>query len=359
MTIWKGIVSRAATFTGHTMCFVAGTKIHTADGLKNIEEIVNGDLVLSRHDKDLNLETTPTYQPVVATMVSHPEAMCHIQFRNEIGETETVTGSLSHPFFVIEKQEFVPAVELNIGNTFTLADGNTAFVTGINLVEAEEEKPFTTYNFEVADFHTYFTGVAGVWVHNNGKPCAQIAEFLIKQMDEGMSLAQAEKNAARWIRQLKKRTGIADDLAQKHIDDILKILAKSSSRFTNAVELALKSANRGERLEGKVGKHLLDKLVDFQRKFLNPDKSPLGEIDVEIAEAIIEVTTRRKGKLKQITKYLTNKAMNPSGKPVIIYAPHYKRLAIQTANKAGAHVVKSLDELDELLKKLARLQNFK
>lgn len=30
---------------------------------------------------------------------------------------------------------------------------------------------FTTYNFEVADWHTYFVGEPGVWVHNSAQAC--------------------------------------------------------------------------------------------------------------------------------------------------------------------------------------------
>ncbi len=35
-------------------------------------------------------------------------------------------------------------------------------------------KTFTTYNFEVEDFHTYFVGESGVWVHNAGAWCQEV-----------------------------------------------------------------------------------------------------------------------------------------------------------------------------------------
>src|SRR5207248_2131553 len=66
-------------------------------------------------------------------------------------------------------------------------------------------------------------------------------------------------------------------------------------------------------------------LVDFNRQ-VGPNGAT-GEVDVETTRAIIEVTTRRTGKLKQIQKLLSHPDMNPLGKPVILFAPNYGRTA--------------------------------
>ena len=47
-----------------------------------------------------------------------------------------------------------------------LSSGTYAIIETIQVEELEE--PETTYNFEVADFHTYFVGENSVCVHNNG-----------------------------------------------------------------------------------------------------------------------------------------------------------------------------------------------
>ncbi|MDZ4851858.1 MAG: hypothetical protein SGI77_21425, partial [Pirellulaceae bacterium] len=52
------------------VCFVAGTKIHTDQGLKNIEDIRPGDMVLSRSENAPN--STNRYQRVVELFETHP-----------------------------------------------------------------------------------------------------------------------------------------------------------------------------------------------------------------------------------------------------------------------------------------------
>lgn len=64
--------------------------------------------------------------------------------------------------------------ELRIGDALVLNDGvSTAYVTDIQVQRGPPAGAdrFTTYNFEVGEWHTYFVGRTGVWVHNAGKPC--------------------------------------------------------------------------------------------------------------------------------------------------------------------------------------------
>jgi hypothetical protein len=53
----------------------------------------------------------------------------------------------------------VPAGELQAGDELRLANGGQAIVTANTRETAPLGETFTTYNFEVADFHTYFAGV--------------------------------------------------------------------------------------------------------------------------------------------------------------------------------------------------------
>ena len=53
-----------------------------------------------------------------------------------------------------------------------LSDGSYGIVEAVKPIHYD--KPQTTYNFEVADVHTYYVG-NGVLVHNmNGQPCGKI-----------------------------------------------------------------------------------------------------------------------------------------------------------------------------------------
>ena len=49
---------------------------------------------------------------------------------------------------------------------------------------------------------------------------------------------------------------------------------------------------------------------------------------------------------------MSNKAINPLGKPVILYAPNYGKFAVQSATDAGAYVARTLPELEALVKSL-------
>ncbi|EDM24683.1 hypothetical protein LNTAR_18420 [Lentisphaera araneosa HTCC2155] len=74
------------------------------------------------------------------------------------------------------KQQFVPVKDLKIGDVFRLANGEFATLAKIATESAPQDETFTTYNFEVADFHTYFAGDSGLWVHNRGNPCKEIRD---------------------------------------------------------------------------------------------------------------------------------------------------------------------------------------
>jgi len=79
-----------------------------------------------------------------------------------------------HPFWVCNREQpaFIEAEKLQAGDELLTADGRKAVVMSKVLEEASAGRTFTTYNFEVEDFHTYFAGQNAVWVHNHGlKPC--------------------------------------------------------------------------------------------------------------------------------------------------------------------------------------------
>lgn len=69
-----------------------------------------------------------------------------------------------HPFYVKEFDKFIRAEELKIGFTLLLSDG-----TPVRIEAIEKEclsVPETTYNFEVADFHTYYVAESKILTHN-------------------------------------------------------------------------------------------------------------------------------------------------------------------------------------------------
>ena len=142
------------TCLGDNTCFVAGTEIKTDEGYRNIEDIHAGDLVYAK-----NTETGEEgYKEVVRVFVKESDELIYLT----VGDEE-ITTTPSHPFYVVDKG-FVEAVELEIGDEVETADGERLFVTDIRYEYLDV--PVTVYNFEVADWHTYYVSDEDVLVHN-------------------------------------------------------------------------------------------------------------------------------------------------------------------------------------------------
>jgi RHS repeat-associated protein len=187
---WRGSV-------GLEMCFVAGTKIQTIDGQKNIEEIETGDMVMSYNEETGEFG----YKEVLGTIVTHPDKIVKVQ----VGD-ESIECTTEHPFFVIaglksenqlasyhEKMERVNGSWIEAGD---LKPGMKLLGSGGSLVEITkveiESRNETTYNFEVADWHTYCVGKQNVVVHNEGAGCdswSSCSKKVLKAADEAVNNA--------------------------------------------------------------------------------------------------------------------------------------------------------------------------
>jgi hypothetical protein len=125
---------------------------------------------------------------------------------------------------------------------------------------------------------------------------------------------------------------------------------ESPAERANRVEQALRSNDPDTVLEGRVAQAVAADLVAFNRKV--GSEGAIGEVDVETSKAIIEVTTRRSGKSRQIRKLLADPAMNPAGKPVVLFAPNYGPHATRNIAELGVVVVRTIEELLRVLLRL-------
>ncbi|MBO7254124.1 MAG: hypothetical protein J6V36_02350, partial [Clostridia bacterium] len=136
-------------------CFVAGTEILTVAGLVAIENISEGDEVLAE-----NPETGEKgVKRVVQTFVKETYNLVHIYV-----EDEEIVTTPEHPFWEMNR-EWCSAIEIRAGDILKLANGKTAIVSKV--YSEALSSPVTVYNFEVADFHTYYVGKDSILVHNS------------------------------------------------------------------------------------------------------------------------------------------------------------------------------------------------
>lgn len=145
-------------------CFVAGTQVCTQNGLTSIENIKNGDYVLS-YNQDTGEQS---YNKVLKTYSSTVDELCEI----DVGGT-TITSTLNHPYFV--DGEWVAASDLKEGDVVLLSSNETEEVNGVNIIDSPNTK---VYNLNVESDHTYYA--ENVLVHNSCNP----QKFTSSETDE-------------------------------------------------------------------------------------------------------------------------------------------------------------------------------
>lgn len=78
------------------------------------------------------------------------------------GASQSITATPNHPFWSVNRQEFVRADELRVGEELASLSGATYAVESVE----EREESATVYNLEVQFDHVYFVGPEGVLAHN-------------------------------------------------------------------------------------------------------------------------------------------------------------------------------------------------
>jgi len=207
VTAIDGVTDFVAELVTTKMCFAPGTPVWTIDGLRPIESIAPADLVLAR-DPDTGAQG---WKRVLRTFTTRPATMLRIEFvrspdvsdEGAAADEDRAPGDApptsispgfddrvdelhctpTHPFHSQSRGDFVLAGDLVVGEELFLADSTTAYVTDIQVQRGPPSAAggFTAHNLEVADWHTYFAGESGVWVHNEGPAC-QRAFSIIRRL---------------------------------------------------------------------------------------------------------------------------------------------------------------------------------
>ncbi|UXI70358.1 RHS repeat-associated core domain-containing protein [Tahibacter amnicola] len=139
-------------------CFPAGTQIWTEAGPVPIENVKVGQLVYARDPK--TGETA--LKPVTQLINTKPKPLYQLTIRGADGSVEQMEATGDHPYWVPERG-WVNVEDMEAGLAFTDLDKGQLLLEKVELLDRIEK----TYNFSVADFHTYFAGEKKVFVHNN------------------------------------------------------------------------------------------------------------------------------------------------------------------------------------------------
>jgi hypothetical protein len=150
-------------------CFAAGTLVHTKEGMKPIEDIRVGDWVLSYpEDKETpaayreNRTELYQYRQVTKISVHEDLPVVHLTFwdlGNNIQETVRVTTN--HPIYVKGRRWASAGTMIRNDVVFNVDFCNAL----VRKIQSPQEKT-RVFNIEVDDFHTYFVGELGIWVHS-------------------------------------------------------------------------------------------------------------------------------------------------------------------------------------------------
>jgi Bacterial Ig domain/Pretoxin HINT domain/Bacterial cadherin-like domain len=200
-------------------CFAAGTLVHTKEGLVPIEQIKVGDWVLSKPENGGD----QAYKRVLQTFAHAPERVVRLGYYIPANKPDKygsnigiINCTLNHPFWVkelgwtaadelrnhgrktvqFEDMDGADIAFSTLTNVYVSDQPNVGWIPlrgnqadsigalwdyaehklvngnalALDLIAAyEHPDPFLklpVYNLEVEDFHTYYVGEHGIWVHN-------------------------------------------------------------------------------------------------------------------------------------------------------------------------------------------------
>ena len=141
-------------FTHLFFCFVAGTKVKTENGFKNIEDIKIGEKVYS-----FNLDNNEIELKEVLELI---HSSTKDTYKLTIGG-KTVEMTSKHQVYIVDKG-WTRAYNIKIGDMMLSASGDKVKITNIEHIKYDE--PIDTYNLAVEDNSNYFVTDIQVLVHN-------------------------------------------------------------------------------------------------------------------------------------------------------------------------------------------------
>jgi len=141
-------------------CFTGDMLLLCEGGKKRAGAIQEGDLLWSRDEHDPD---GPLVLKRVLRRFERTAKIWHVRLPGQVLRT-----TLEHPFWVENRQKWLPVGELRVGDMVRTDAGALLAVEAIE-DSGEWEK---VYNWEIEDYHTYYVSATedsvSVWAHNTG-----------------------------------------------------------------------------------------------------------------------------------------------------------------------------------------------
>ncbi|MFV0444214.1 MAG: polymorphic toxin-type HINT domain-containing protein [Planctomycetaceae bacterium] len=102
----------------------------------------------------------PEFQCVTATFAHSATNVLDLQIE---GDAAPIGVTANHPFWSLDRRQFIPAGDLQVGEHLQRADGTAARVIAATPRQGQER----VFNLEVQAEHVYHVAVGGVLVHNS------------------------------------------------------------------------------------------------------------------------------------------------------------------------------------------------
>ena len=259
-------------------CFPAGTKINTAGGLKNIEEIKTGDKVWSYNE--LTGETG--LQEIVRTMVREIDHTVELYTEEEIIET-----TVEHPF--LTDNGWKDAADLQTGDKIRSRNEEDIEIKDVKF----SYRPRKVYNFEVSNWHTYFVGALQWLVHN-----ACLTELARKGIEYAQRILRGIKFNKVMVKKLGKKEFAHEvwlEGMKRRVDTVAKngkkVISRKATQLSDVTE--------------ETAKKYIDEVAGYRgKKVQNPKRMEEGVVRIrKNAKAELSIPKQEKNIPKNIKEY--------------------------------------------------------
>ena len=187
------------------------------------------------------------YRPVQNVFITTWRPLIELDLETSDGERETLKVTDDHPFWV-QDEGWLPSVELHAGQKLWNSDGSWIAIRSARSVG------WTTvaYNLNVGEYHTFFVGKTGIWVHNTGGGCAVVARAVVSVAKKINGNARASTKAQHVYAIIKRTASGAVETFKYGVGSKLRKTDGMSSRTESQVRRLNRAAPPGEVYESVV-----------------------------------------------------------------------------------------------------------